>query len=194
MAIFELLYFLKLLKCVFWLRNRKTGQSLTVYITGSKWPYRPMQAPTAAPQHIWNSICSLVYLKSILYLLHPKSVDDTLGMNGATTLSLEGIAPGDRVRFTEDGLLYAIDLAMIITEKSRRDAEKELQHFATLMYERNITGKGKTKLISFNDANELITGLPSKLTKTARVKFAKLIKRSLSRLWPVPCVMSTGML
>ena len=126
--------------------------------------------------------------------MHPKSVDDTLGMNGVTTLSLEGIAPGDRVRFTEDGLLYAIDLAMIITEKSRHDAEKELQRFATLMYERNITGKGKTKLISFNDANELITGLPSKLTKTARVKFAKLIKRSLSRLWPVPCVMSTGML
>ena len=38
------------------------------------------------------------------------------------TLSFEEIIPGSSVRFTDDGMLFAVDLVMAITGKNRDEA------------------------------------------------------------------------
>ena len=109
-------------------------------------------------------------------------------MAASNTLSLEEILPGASVRFTDDGMLYAVDLVMLISGKSRDDAGKDLRNLPEETFsrektaERRTPGKGnaKTKLISFNDALELIMILPGKMAKGTRVKFADLIKRYLA--------------
>ena len=111
-----------------------------------------------------------------------------MSASNTLSLSLEEILPGGSVRFTDDGMLYAVDLVMVISGKSRDDAGKDLRNlpeetFSTeKISERRTPGKGnsRTKLISFNDALELIMVLPGKMARETRTKFADLIKRYLA--------------
>jgi hypothetical protein len=91
------------------------------------------------------------------------------------------------VRVTEDGLLYAVDLAMVVTGKDRDHAGQTLRAlsdevFPSLKFsDRKFPGKGNshTKLVSFQNAIELIMVLPGKVAKETRTKFADIIRRYL---------------
>jgi hypothetical protein len=101
------------------------------------------------------------------------------------SLNLDEIVAGGSVRVTNDGLLYAVDLVMVISGKNNNDAGKDLRNIAEETFssakiaERNTGGRGnsKTKLISFTDAIELIMILPGRLAKESRLRFADLIRR-----------------
>jgi hypothetical protein len=89
------------------------------------------------------------------------------------------------VRVTDDGLLYAADLVMVVTGNNRdyachvlRDLDNEI--FNPLKFsERQLSTRGgpKTKLVSFNDAIQLIMVLPGKNAKETRSQFADIIHR-----------------
>jgi hypothetical protein len=89
------------------------------------------------------------------------------------------------VRVTDDGLLYAVDLVMVITGKDRDHAGQALRdisdkHFSPGNFsERNTGGSGnsKTKLVNFHDAIQLVMVLPGKIAKETRAQFADIIKR-----------------
>ena len=89
------------------------------------------------------------------------------------------------VRVTHDGMIYAVDLVVVMTGLSRDDAGKTLRrlsdkHFSSdKLSERNIGGSGcsKTKLVSFKDALELIMVLPGNVAKETRVQFKEIITR-----------------
>lgn len=104
------------------------------------------------------------------------------------TLSFEEIIPGSSVRFTDDGMLFAVDLVMAITGKNRDEAGMVIRRLtdeiftSSKLIERNTGGRGnaRTKLVTFNDALELIMVLPGKMAKETRTKFAEIIKRYLA--------------
>ena len=74
------------------------------------------------------------------------------------SISFEELVPDGTVRVTSDGLLFAIDLVMLITGKNNNDAGKDLRNIAEETFSaakfvvRKTAGKGnsKTKLVSFN--------------------------------------------
>jgi hypothetical protein len=92
------------------------------------------------------------------------------------------------VRVTDDGLLYAVDLAMVVTGKNRDDSGKALRNISDETFlsvkftDKNTGGSGssKTKLVSFEHAIELIMVLPGKVAKETRAKFANIIRRYLA--------------
>jgi hypothetical protein len=92
------------------------------------------------------------------------------------------------VRVTDDGLLYAVDLAMVMTGKDRDHAGQAIRSisdevFSSLKFhERNTGGSGnsRTKLVSFENALELIMVLPGKVAKGTRKAFASIIRRYLA--------------
>jgi hypothetical protein len=89
------------------------------------------------------------------------------------------------VRVTVDSLIFAVDLAMVGTGKSRDDAGKTLRGLSEETFRsgkytyRSFPGKGnaRTRLLTFQHAIELIMVLPGKIAKKTRVKFAEIIKR-----------------
>ena len=91
------------------------------------------------------------------------------------------------VRVTEDGMLWVIDLIMAITGKKRDDAGKALRRipddvFSSINFiERNMAGKGnyQVKVISPQNAIELVMVLPGKISKMFRKKMADVIIRYL---------------
>lgn len=91
------------------------------------------------------------------------------------------------VRVTEDGLLYAVDLAMVMTGKDRDHAGQAIRSisdeiFSSLKFhDKNTGGKGnsKTKLVSFEHAVQLIMVLPGKIAKQVRKQFSHIIVRYL---------------
>ena len=105
-------------------------------------------------------------------------------------LSFEEIVHGRdaTVRITDDGYIYAVDLAMVMTGKSRDDAGLAIRRLpeevfqSVKMTERSLPGRGngRTKLVTFQDALELIMVLPGKIAKESRVQFAEIIKRYLA--------------
>ena len=109
-------------------------------------------------------------------------------MGSIKALSFDEIIPGNSVRVTSDNMIYAVDLTMVITGKTRNDAGQALRNLteesfqAVKLTDRNTGGRGngRTKLVSFNDALELIMVLPGKMAKEMRVKFADIIKRYLA--------------
>ena len=111
-------------------------------------------------------------------------------MTAPSTLSLsfEEILPGGSVRLTNDGMLYAIDLVMVISGKNNNDAGKDLRNLAEETFasskfiERKTPGKGnsKTKLVSFTNALELVMILPGNRVKALRLQFVNIIKRYLA--------------
>jgi hypothetical protein len=102
-------------------------------------------------------------------------------------ISFDGIAKGIRktVRVTDDGMIYAVDLAMVVTGLSRNDAGQALRRLPDKVFpsgnlpERNLPGKGNahTKLLTFKHAIELIMVLPGTIAKKIRQKFADIITR-----------------
>ena len=105
----------------------------------------------------------------------------------AATLSFETVVK-DRdatVRITDDNLIYAVDLVMVVTGKSRDAAGWVIRNiheetFSSLNFtDRKMPGKGNanTKLISFKHALELIMVLPGKIAKETRSQFADVIHR-----------------
>ena len=125
-------------------------------------------------------------------------------MSSIKTLSFDEIIPGNSVRVTSDGMIHAVDLAMVITGTNRNYAGQVLRRLpeevfsssklhemgscklhemgSCKLHETNTSGfgNGRTKLVSFNDALELIMVLPGKMAKEMRSKFADIIKRYLA--------------
>ena len=91
-------------------------------------------------------------------------------------------------RMTDDGLLYAVDVNMVMSGKDRNNAGRDLRDLpddvfsSTKFVERKMPGKGNghTKLVSFENAIELIMVLPGKVAKETRAKFASIIRRYLA--------------
>ena len=92
------------------------------------------------------------------------------------------------VRVTDDGLLYAVDLVMVVTGKDRDYAGQVLRSIShdifhpMKFHERQLSTRGglKTKLVSFQDAIELVMVLPGHKAKETRTQFAEIIKRYLA--------------
>lgn len=88
------------------------------------------------------------------------------------------------VPVTEDGLLYAVSLVMVMTGKNRDDAGKVLRRltedvFDADKYTERQSDKGgrPTKLLTLQNAIELVMVLPGKIAKDARKQFADIITR-----------------
>lgn len=92
------------------------------------------------------------------------------------------------VRVTDDNMLYAVDLVMVMSGSSRDDAGKALRRLSEEVFqsdklsERQLSNHGghKTKLVSFENAIELIMVLPGKVAKETRKTFASIIQRYLA--------------
>lgn len=92
------------------------------------------------------------------------------------------------VRITDDDLLYASDVVMVVTGKNCNHSNAVLRELDSSSFcnkkfvIRNTGGAGnsKTKLLSFQDAIDLIMVLPGRLAKDIRSKFADIIRRYLA--------------
>jgi hypothetical protein len=92
------------------------------------------------------------------------------------------------VRVTDDGLLYAVELNMVLSGKDRNNAGRDLRDLSedlfqsTKFVDRKMSGKGcgHTKLVSFKNAIELIMVLPGKVARETRKNFAGIIQRYLA--------------
>ena len=89
------------------------------------------------------------------------------------------------VRVTNDNLIYAVDLTMVVTGKERdysgqilRTLPSELFHSGKFI-ERQLSNRGghKTKLLTMDDAILLIMVLPGETAKEVRHQFASIIRR-----------------
>ena len=119
----------------------------------------------------------------------PLSTNKRINKNGRFhhTISFEEIIKGRdaTVRVTDDGLLYAVDLVMVMTGQERDHAGKTLRNIPNGTFrsenfsERQLSTRGgpKTKLISFKDALELVMVLPGKVAKETRAQFASILRR-----------------
>ena len=82
-------------------------------------------------------------------------------------------------------MIWAVDLAVVVTGKSRRDASQAILRIPEEVFPvckmptRSLPGKGNgsTKLVTFKDAIELIMVLPGKVAKETRAQFASIIQR-----------------
>lgn len=92
------------------------------------------------------------------------------------------------VRVSDDGLLFAVDLAMVMTGLARDQAGLVLRRLSEEIFpsikliDRKMPGKGNshTKLVSFQDAIELVMVLPGKVARETRLGFSEIIKRYLA--------------
>ena len=84
----------------------------------------------------------------------------TAQTSNGKVLDLSEIISGSTVRVTSDGMLYAVELVMVITGKNNNDAGKDLRNIPEKIFpsakiaERKTPGKGngRTKVVTFNDA------------------------------------------
>jgi hypothetical protein len=108
-------------------------------------------------------------------------------LNPRTVISFADVVEGRNafVRVTADKMIYAVDLVMVVTGLSRDDSGKTLRRLSDEIFpsdkfsERTLPGKGNahTKLVSLQNAIELIMVLPGKLAKEFRVQSANIIRR-----------------
>ena len=104
------------------------------------------------------------------------------------SLCLNEILPGSCVRVTADGLLYAVDLVVVITGKPKNEAAEVLRRLSEDFFsqgkitKRDTGGRGnsRTKMVSFTNALELVMVLPGNLVKALRLQFINIIKRYLA--------------
>jgi hypothetical protein len=86
------------------------------------------------------------------------------------------------VRITDDSLLFAVNLVMVVTGKSRYDAGRVIRGLndeifqSTKFGNRSMPGKGmgRTKLLKFEEALELIMVLPGKISRCIAIKWKTL--------------------
>ena len=91
------------------------------------------------------------------------------------------------IRVTHDHLIYAVDLVMVMTGLARDQSGLVLRRLSdetfssTKMIKRQLSDRGgfKTKLVSFQDAIELIMVIPGKSAKLIRKHFKEIIVRYL---------------
>lgn len=91
------------------------------------------------------------------------------------------------VKVSDDGLLYAVDLVMVMTGKNRdmagnvlRRLPEELFKSSKFIERRSARGGRPIKLINFHDAIELVMVLPGKKAKKVKTEFASIIRRYLA--------------
>lgn len=88
------------------------------------------------------------------------------------------------VRVTSDGLIYAVDLVMVVTGLDRNHAGNSLRRvidknlLSLNLSERNTGGKGnsRTQLVNLKDALQLIMVLPGEMAKTVRAQIGDVMK------------------
>ena len=117
-------------------------------------------------------------------------------------ISFEEIVQGRdaSVRVTEDRMIYAVDLAIVVTGKSRDEAGMAIRRIpeeifsSTKFVMKKTPGKGnvKTRLLSLQDSIELILVLPGKLSKICRKKMADVITRYLDGDMNLVCEITTN--
>jgi hypothetical protein len=108
-------------------------------------------------------------------------------MQAAKCISFAEIVQGrdSSVRITDDGMIFAVDLIMVMSGKSREDSSKTLRDLPEEVFHtekfsvKSMPGKGngRTKLVTFKDAIELVMVLPGKVAKETRAQFAGIIQR-----------------
>jgi hypothetical protein len=89
------------------------------------------------------------------------------------------------VRVTDDNLIYAVDLTMVVTGKERDYSGQILRTLSCEVFqsgkfiERQLSNRGghKTKLLTMDDAILLIMVLPGETAKEIRHQFATIIRR-----------------
>lgn len=92
----------------------------------------------------------------------------------------------NKVRVTDDNLIYVSDLAMVLTGKTRDNAGHALREVpddvfdSTKYIERQIGSGHKTKLLTIEDSLELVMVLPGKMAQGFRIKFSKILVRFLA--------------
>lgn len=81
------------------------------------------------------------------------------------------------VRVTEDGLLYAVDLVMVMTGQTRDQTGKIIRRLTNDIFQsdklsdrQSDKGGWPTKLITFQNAIELVMVLPGKMAKETRTQ------------------------
>jgi len=95
-------------------------------------------------------------------------------------ISFEGIAKGIRktVKVTDDGLIYAVDLAMVVAGKNINRANESLRNLdPSLFNNENFVIRSRGRYVTFRHAIELIMVLPGEIAKKTRQKFAEIITR-----------------
>lgn len=98
------------------------------------------------------------------------------------------LVPNGHVTVTEDGMLYAVELVMVVNGCNRVAANHTLsrikeEHFScSKLSIKRMPGKGNghCKLVTFENAIELLMALPGEGAKEYRSKFAEVIKRYLA--------------
>ena len=89
------------------------------------------------------------------------------------------------VGVTDDGMLFAVEIVMIVANKERDYSGQLLRRLPNAffssgkLHERHMNGLNApaTKLVTFKDAIELIMLLPGKTAQKIRCNFAKIIQR-----------------
>ena len=82
------------------------------------------------------------------------------------------------VRVTDDGLLYAVDLVMVVTGKNCNHSNECLRDLDPSLFNNdNFVIRERSRLITFQDAIELVMVLPGKIAKETRSQFSDIIKR-----------------
>jgi hypothetical protein len=88
------------------------------------------------------------------------------------------------VNLSKNGLLYALDLVMVVTGSNRNYAGQIIRRLpkeiSCKISTSEMAGSVNTRLISFNDAIELIMVLPGNIAREIRLQFVSIIQRYLS--------------
>ena len=98
------------------------------------------------------------------------------------------LVPNGHVTVSKDGMFYATELSMLVTGKDRQHANNAIVDLKPEIFNtqklvvRSMPGRGngRTKLVTFQDALELIMVLPGQIAKEFRLKFVDIIKRYLA--------------
>lgn len=108
------------------------------------------------------------------------SWEATTAMDYTNLISFDEIVKGRgaSVRVTDDGMLYAVDLVMVVTGGSREDAVKALRRlpYETLQVEWRVCGH-KTKVLCPEDSIKLVMALDGHAEQGTCDGFASIISR-----------------
>ncbi len=79
---------------------------------------------------------------------------------------------------SKDGLIYAVDMVMVITGKNRNNSCETLRAMKpSLFNNEKFVIYNKRKLLSFQHAIELVMVLPGRVAKETRTQFSNIIRR-----------------